>query len=300
MDDRFSSTPKISAKMDETGENCSANFLHNKKKSHNQPKKLDDQHQNQTTEGGSPSTYASGPIIPDVLAWILREFTASETDDDLIMRSRGFIFLLFGGHMLPDISGNSIHGTFMGLTTGMKSPCATSDLGLVAYSCITSSIRSTCRTRPLCSTWWISSESTLTIQHVVITRTFAYQPTGVNRQMMIIKYMVSDEHSMLYLDIEENDEDDDDADEENDVSSKSDDDNNSNDEEDDISTSVNPLSSTTVNQWVETRYKVLEEMNYRNLDSPQNVADVKCPNMLEKIAITPIQAMYKFLFFKVL
>ncbi|KAI5682072.1 hypothetical protein M9H77_03300 [Catharanthus roseus] len=34
-------------------------------------------------------------------AWILRAFTGSETGDDLILRIRGFIFLLIGRHMLP-------------------------------------------------------------------------------------------------------------------------------------------------------------------------------------------------------
>ncbi|KAI5649571.1 hypothetical protein M9H77_35576 [Catharanthus roseus] len=46
----------------------------------------------------------------------------------------------------------------------------------------------------------------------------------------------------------ENDEDDDDVDEDCDVSSESDNDNNPNDKEDDISTLLNALSSTIVNQ----------------------------------------------------
>ncbi|KAI5676869.1 hypothetical protein M9H77_07819 [Catharanthus roseus] len=57
---------------------------------------------------------------------------------------------------------------------------------------------------------------------------------------------------MLYLDVEEDDDDNDDAYEDYDVSSESDDDNNPNDEQDDISTLVNPLSSTAVNQWQST------------------------------------------------
>ncbi|KAI5682328.1 hypothetical protein M9H77_03556 [Catharanthus roseus] len=40
---------------------------------------------------------------------ILREFTGSKTDDDLILRARGFIFLLLGGHMFPDFSGSLVH-----------------------------------------------------------------------------------------------------------------------------------------------------------------------------------------------
>ncbi|KAI5670859.1 hypothetical protein M9H77_11223 [Catharanthus roseus] len=46
-------------------------------------------------------------------AWILRAFTGSETDDDLILRARGFIFLLIDGHMLPDFSENSVHVRYL-------------------------------------------------------------------------------------------------------------------------------------------------------------------------------------------
>ncbi|KAI5663439.1 hypothetical protein M9H77_22762 [Catharanthus roseus] len=42
-------------------------------------------------------------------AWILREITGSGTDDDLILRVRGFIFLLLGGHMLFDFSRSLVH-----------------------------------------------------------------------------------------------------------------------------------------------------------------------------------------------
>ncbi|KAI5653826.1 hypothetical protein M9H77_31013 [Catharanthus roseus] len=42
-------------------------------------------------------------------AWILRAFTNSETDDDLILHAHGFIFLLLSGHMFPDFSGNLVH-----------------------------------------------------------------------------------------------------------------------------------------------------------------------------------------------
>ncbi|KAI5676324.1 hypothetical protein M9H77_07274 [Catharanthus roseus] len=48
-------------------------------------------------------------------AWILRAFTGSETDDDLILRARGFIFLLIGGHMLPHFSGNLVHVRYLSL-----------------------------------------------------------------------------------------------------------------------------------------------------------------------------------------
>ncbi|KAI5647666.1 hypothetical protein M9H77_33671 [Catharanthus roseus] len=89
-----------------------------------------------------PTPVHLGPIVPDVLtrqheyrsgliwsgdhetykvkkqpleAWILRAFTGSETDDDLILRARGFIFLLLGGHMLPDFSGNLVHMHYLSL-----------------------------------------------------------------------------------------------------------------------------------------------------------------------------------------
>ncbi|KAI5668286.1 hypothetical protein M9H77_18139 [Catharanthus roseus] len=54
---------------------------------------------------------------------------------------------------------------------------------------------------------------------------------------------------MLYPSVEEDDDDNDDTDEDYVVSSESNNDNDNNDEEDDISTPVNPLSSTIVNQW---------------------------------------------------
>ncbi|KAI5680585.1 hypothetical protein M9H77_01812 [Catharanthus roseus] len=36
------------------------------------------------------------------------------------------------------------------------------------------------------------------------------------------------------------------------------------------------------------------EMDYRNLDSPQDVVDVACRDIIGKIVITPDRAMYKF------
>ncbi|KAI5678547.1 hypothetical protein M9H77_09497 [Catharanthus roseus] len=53
---------------------------------------------------------------------------------------------------------------------------------------------------------------------------------------------------MLYPNVVEDDEDDDDADADYDVSSAYDEDNSYHDEEDNISTPLNPLSPTTVNQ----------------------------------------------------
>ncbi|KAI5683856.1 hypothetical protein M9H77_05084 [Catharanthus roseus] len=74
--------------------------------------------------------------------------------------------------------------------------------------------------------------------------------SNIRQHVMIITQMVSNEPSMLYPNVEE----DDDADEDYDVLSESDDDDNPNNEEDDISTPVNPLSSTTVNQWQSSQW----------------------------------------------
>ncbi|KAI5668028.1 hypothetical protein M9H77_17881 [Catharanthus roseus] len=96
-----------------------------------------------------------GPIVPDVLtrqhehrsshfscykvkkelleAWILRMFMGSETDNDLILCARGFIFLLLGSHMLPDFSENLVHtvlyGSFRRCTTDRGSLSLSTDLG---------------------------------------------------------------------------------------------------------------------------------------------------------------------------
>ncbi|KAI5675404.1 hypothetical protein M9H77_06354 [Catharanthus roseus] len=73
--------------------------------------------------------------------------------------------------------------------------------------------------------------------------------SNIRQHVTTIIQIVSNEPSMLYQDVEEDDEDDEDADEDYNVPSESDYDNNTNDKEDDISTPVNPLSSTIVNQW---------------------------------------------------
>ncbi|KAI5658173.1 hypothetical protein M9H77_26966 [Catharanthus roseus] len=79
-------------------------------------------------------------------------------------------------HMLPDMSDSFIHiryinlledfdaidtynwGScvlgFRGCMTDRGSSSATSNLGLVTYSCIMSSARSACSSRPSCSTWY--------------------------------------------------------------------------------------------------------------------------------------------------
>ncbi|KAI5653505.1 hypothetical protein M9H77_30692 [Catharanthus roseus] len=90
-------------------------------------------------------------------AWILRAFTGSKTDDDLIQRACGFIFLLIGGHMLPNFSGNLVHavvhGGFGRCTTNWEGLSVSSDLGVVAYTCIAASADDGDSGRPSCSSW---------------------------------------------------------------------------------------------------------------------------------------------------
>ncbi|KAI5678382.1 hypothetical protein M9H77_09332 [Catharanthus roseus] len=67
-------------------------------------------------------------------------FTGLQTDDDLILRARGFIFLLLGGHMLPYFSKNLVHtvvhGSFGRCTTDKGSFSLRIDLGVVAYTAL--------------------------------------------------------------------------------------------------------------------------------------------------------------------
>ncbi|KAI5670968.1 hypothetical protein M9H77_11332 [Catharanthus roseus] len=90
-------------------------------------------------------------------AWILRAFTGSETDDDLILRARGFIFLLIGRHMLPDFSENlvhaAVHGSFGGCTTDWRGFDVSSDMGVVAYTYNAASAEDGDYGRPSCSSW---------------------------------------------------------------------------------------------------------------------------------------------------
>ncbi|KAI5660031.1 hypothetical protein M9H77_28824 [Catharanthus roseus] len=87
--------------------------------------------------------------------WILRAFTGLETDDDLILRAHGFIFLLIGGHMLPDFFGNwvhaVVHSSFWGCTIDWRGLSFTTDLGVVAYACIMASADYGYSGRPSCS-----------------------------------------------------------------------------------------------------------------------------------------------------
>ncbi|KAI5673664.1 hypothetical protein M9H77_14028 [Catharanthus roseus] len=90
-------------------------------------------------------------------AWILRAFTGSETYDDLILHARGFIFLLIGGHMLPDFSGNFVHavvhGSIGGCTTDWGGLSLSTDLGMIAYIYIAASADYGDSDRPSCSSW---------------------------------------------------------------------------------------------------------------------------------------------------
>ncbi|KAI5670590.1 hypothetical protein M9H77_10954 [Catharanthus roseus] len=98
-------------------------------------------------------------------AWILRAFTGSVTDDDLILRARGFIFLLIGEHMLPDFSGNlvhaAVHGSFGRCTTDRRGLGVSSYLGVVVYTYFAPSADDGDYGRPSCSSWhnmfmWLS------------------------------------------------------------------------------------------------------------------------------------------------
>ncbi|KAI5673246.1 hypothetical protein M9H77_13610 [Catharanthus roseus] len=83
--------------------------------------------------------------------------TGSETDDDLILRARRFIFLLIGGHMLPDFAENLVHavvhGGFGRCTTDWGALSVSSDLGVVAYTYIAASADDGDSGRPSCSSW---------------------------------------------------------------------------------------------------------------------------------------------------
>ncbi|KAI5661907.1 hypothetical protein M9H77_21230 [Catharanthus roseus] len=90
-------------------------------------------------------------------AWILRAFTGSETDDDLILRARGFIFLLIGRHMLSDFPGNlvhaAVHPSFGGCTTDWRGFGVSSYMSVVAYTYIAASADDGDYGRPSCSSW---------------------------------------------------------------------------------------------------------------------------------------------------
>ncbi|KAI5663675.1 hypothetical protein M9H77_22998 [Catharanthus roseus] len=167
-----------------------------------------------------PAHVYPGPIVPNVLtrqhehrsghfsgykakkepleAWILRAFTGSETDDDLILRVRGFIFLLLGSHMLPDFSGNLVHvvvhGSFGGYTTDRGSLSHSTYLGW----------RLRVKDGPA---WAVEVLSYLNDEYIRwywgITRVYignpanrdtrlvGYQPAGVDRRMMEVDDLLS-------------------------------------------------------------------------------------------------------------
>ncbi|KAI5642208.1 hypothetical protein M9H77_00176 [Catharanthus roseus] len=107
----------------------------------------------------------------------------------------------------------------------------------------------------MCYLWTIRLDISKEGIHVLHTHVSIDEDhSNICLHVMTITQMVSDELSMLYPKVEEDDDDDDDADEDYDVSSEYDHDNNPNDEEDDISTPVNLLSSTTVNQWQSSQW----------------------------------------------
>ncbi|KAI5663176.1 hypothetical protein M9H77_22499 [Catharanthus roseus] len=91
------------------------------------------------------------------------------TDDDLILHARGFIFLLLGGRMLPDFSGNLVHVCYLslledidairtyrwalGCTIDRGSLSLSTDLSVVAYTCIAASADYRYSGRPFCFPW---------------------------------------------------------------------------------------------------------------------------------------------------
>ncbi|KAI5649770.1 hypothetical protein M9H77_35775 [Catharanthus roseus] len=105
-------------------------------------------------------------------------------------------------------------------------------------------------------------------------------------------------HSSTY------DDDNDDADEDSDVSSESNDDNNPNDEEDDIRTPVNPLSSTTVNQWQSSQwfnkapYDYISSGAFLNMGLGEQIDDLIESNTIRLLdmndAMTDIQLGMRF------
>ncbi|KAI5667470.1 hypothetical protein M9H77_17323 [Catharanthus roseus] len=132
-----------------------------------------------------PALVHPGPIVPDVFT-MQHEHSSSliwSGDHETCitdLQCRHFSRNLFQTyskalrHMLPDMSVSLIHvwyisllenfdaigtyswgscGSFRGCMTDRESLCATSDLGLVAYSYIASTVRSACGTRPSWSTW---------------------------------------------------------------------------------------------------------------------------------------------------
>ncbi|KAI5656831.1 hypothetical protein M9H77_25624 [Catharanthus roseus] len=106
---------------------------------------------------GSPHFFGYKVKNEPLEAWILRAFIGSETDDDLILRTREFIFLLIGGHMLPNFSGNLVHavvhGSIEGCTTDWGGLSLSTDLGVVVYIYIEASADYGDSGRPSCSSW---------------------------------------------------------------------------------------------------------------------------------------------------
>ncbi|KAI5658633.1 hypothetical protein M9H77_27426 [Catharanthus roseus] len=114
-------------------------------------------------------------------AWILRAFTGSETDDDLIMRTRGFIFLLLGGHAV-------VHGSFRGCTTYRGSLSHSTGLGVVAYSCIAAQLMTDVQGDPLAplgAIWCTSFDCSQLPTHILV----AYRDHLYGSLIMIVVYI---------------------------------------------------------------------------------------------------------------
>ncbi|KAI5682976.1 hypothetical protein M9H77_04204 [Catharanthus roseus] len=201
------------------------------------------------------------------------------------MRAWRFIFLLLGGHMLPDMSGSLIH-TFMlqkvdDMTIGvLKRPpsfptqhasvmrkaqtiirrCMVSIGAAFEYKsrnndnqmCYLRIIRHDISKEGIhipVEFELIQPQTLLEAQHTHVSTDENH--SNIHQHVTEITQIISDEPSMFYPDVEEDNENNDDAHENYDVSNKSDDNDNPNNEENNISTLVNPLSSTTVNQMIE-------------------------------------------------
>ncbi|KAI5676865.1 hypothetical protein M9H77_07815 [Catharanthus roseus] len=100
----------------------------------------------------------------------------NKTEDDLILRACGFIFLLLGGHMLPDISSNLVHVRYL---RGERQIGGA--LVLLKIWAWEDYIR------------WYRDVTRVYIGNPTNrgTRTVGYQPTGVDKRMMELDDMAT-------------------------------------------------------------------------------------------------------------
>ncbi|KAI5682092.1 hypothetical protein M9H77_03320 [Catharanthus roseus] len=112
--------------------------------------------------------------------WILRAFTGSETDDDLILRARGFNFLLLGGHILLDFLGSLVHVRYLSLLEDFDAISTYSWVEVLSYP-KDEYIR------------WYRDITQVYIGNPANrdTHTVGYHPAGVNRRMMEVDDMAS-------------------------------------------------------------------------------------------------------------